>query len=234
MIYFYLHRMETNDISFQKKQFFASLYLPAFFIFILFVIKIIETLLDVNLATLGVYPRTAKGLIGILTSPLIHGSWKHLIDNTVPLLILFWALNYFYIQISKQVFIIIYILTGIFVWIFGRGDAYHIGASGVVYGLLAFHLLSGIIRRNMHLLAMTLLVTFVYGYLVWGVFPYKEEISWESHMSGAIIGLFLAVLYRNQGPPPDPVYKDEDEIIDEDFSEETEEQEFSGNVNNEE
>jgi membrane associated rhomboid family serine protease len=224
--------METNDITFQKKRFFASLYLPGFFIFILFMVKILETLFDLNLTRLGVYPRTAEGLIGILTSPLVHGSWKHLIDNVVPLLILFWALNYFYNQISIKVFGIIYILTGIFVWLFGRGDAYHIGASGVVYGLLAFHLLSGVIRRNVHLLAMTLLVTFVYGYLVWGVFPYKEEISWESHMSGAIIGLFLAVIYRNQGPPPDPEYNDEDQIIDEEFSDQTEEQELFRNVNN--
>ena len=209
-----------DDLSFHKKQFFASLYLPAFFIFILLLIKIYELTMDVSLAFLGVYPRTINGLIGILTSPLIHGSIQHFIDNAIPLLVLSWALNYFYNQISKQIFIIIYFTTSIFVWVFARGEAYHIGASGIIYGLVTFLMMSGIIRKNIHLLAITLLVTFLYGYLVWGIFPYKEEISWESHMSGAIVGLFLAVLFRNQGPPPDTeiLFDEDDDDSDEENS----------------
>ncbi len=213
-ILFYLHLMDLKESKILGKNIILSVILPAAFIFVLLMIKIIETFLDVDFTSLGIYPRTKEGLTGILTSPLIHGNWEHLINNALPLLILAWTLNYFYNQISIKVFLSIYFISGIFVWIFARGGAYHLGASGIIYGLVAFLMLSGVIRKNIHLLAITLLVTFLYGYLVWGIFPYKEEVSWESHMSGAMLGLILAVIFRNQGPPSDPEIYDEDEPID--------------------
>lgn len=150
----------------------------------------------------GVYPRHIGGLIGIITSPLIHSDWKHLFDNSIPIFVLTLALFYFYSEISYKIFFLIYLISGLLLWGIGR-QAYHIGASGLIYGLAAFLFLSGVIRRVRSLMAISLLVVFWYGSLVWGLLPYDYKVSWEAHMTGAIGGILLAVIYRDQGPEPE-------------------------------
>ncbi|MBN2172974.1 MAG: rhomboid family intramembrane serine protease [Bacteroidales bacterium] len=170
-----------------------------------------------DLGVLGVYPRHAFGLIGILTSPLIHENLKHLFANTIPLFVLGSTLFYFYKEISFRVFFIIYFLTGLAVWA-GAREAYHIGASGVIYGLASFLFFSGIFRKAVNLLAITMLVTFLYGSMVWGIFPElfpEQNISWESHFWGLVIGLILAFYYRKQGPQR-KIYEWENEDTDND------------------
>lgn len=155
--------------------------------------------MDLDFIKAGVMPRTAGGLKGILFSPLIHGDWKHLFDNSIPVFILSFALFYFYRGISFTIFFFIYFLGGMILWVIGR-EAYHIGASGIIYGLASFLFLSGIIRRITHLMAISLLVVFIYGSLIWGLLPFDYEVSWEGHLSGAVVGIGLAILYRDQGP----------------------------------
>ncbi|MFH0843227.1 MAG: rhomboid family intramembrane serine protease [Bacteroidota bacterium] len=192
--------------SFYRKKFFLSLIIPGTFVFLMWMVKIIEVLFEFNLTSLGIYPLSLQGLPGILLSPFIHDDFTHLFNNSLPLLLLAIALFYFYSEVAMKVFSWTWILTGILVW-FGGREAWHIGASGMVYGLASFLFFSGIIRKYFRLIALSLLVVFLYGEMVWGLFPgiYKN-ISWESHMLGFFSGIALAVWYRKEGPQR-PVYE---------------------------
>jgi len=186
----------------EKNKIIKSLIPPAIFLILIWVIKLGEIFTHTNLVFLGVYPHKISGLIGIITSPLIHSDIKHLSANSVPLFVLGAMLMLFYRNIAFRVFAVIYILSGISVWV-GAREAYHIGASGVVYGLAGFLFFSGIFRREKTQMVITLLVAFLYGSMVWGIFPdfYPEEnISYESHFWGLTIGSILAFYYRKQGP----------------------------------
>ncbi|MCK4344903.1 MAG: rhomboid family intramembrane serine protease, partial [Bacteroidales bacterium] len=191
--------MEEAPIEYEKRKFIHSLVFPLFFLLIIWMIKLVEVTLELDFTTWGIYPLKLKGLKGILLSPLVHANFKHLMDNSVPLLVLGVAIFYFYRPVAYRVFFLTYIMVGIWVWFGGRA-AYHIGASGLVYGFASFLFISGVILREIRLLAISLLVVFLYGSLVWGIFPIKKGISWESHMLGAIAGLILSFYYRKQGP----------------------------------
>lgn len=144
-----------------------------------------------DLGFLGIFPRTIHGLIGILTGPMIHGSWVHITSNTIPLLFLGSSLYYFYDRIATRVFLQCYFFTGIFVWIFGR-PFYHIGASGLIYGLAFFLISFGIFRKDFRSLFISIVVVLLYGGIIYGVFPSQPGVSWESHLMGAIVGVVTA------------------------------------------
>jgi membrane associated rhomboid family serine protease len=196
--------------AFYRRRLLLSMIIPGIFVFFMWLVKIIEVVFEIDLSGFGIYPLTLQGLPGILFSPFIHADFTHLFNNSVPLFFLSLALFYFYSEVALRVFIWTYFLTGLLVWVAGR-EAWHIGASGVVYGLASFLFFSGIIRRYFRLIALSLLIVFLYGSMVWGLFPgvYKN-VSWESHMLGFFSGVVLAVWYRNQGPQR-PVYEWMDE-----------------------
>ena len=194
----------------ERKRFIYSLVFPAFFLFLLWGIKFFEISMDLSFVEGGVYPRSLKGTRGILFSPLIHGDWKHLVYNSMPVFFLGLALFYFYRDIAYKIWFLIYFVGGILLWGFGR-QAYHIGASGLIYGLAAFLFLSGVIRRVRSLMAISLLVVFWYGGMVWGLLPFDFEVSFEAHITGAVAGIILAVVYRDQGPEPEGSALDEEE-----------------------
>lgn len=178
-----------------------------------------------DFSRLGVMPGVVDGLIGIIFSPFIHTSFSHLLSNTLPLLILIWFLFYFYSKIAFGAFASLWIASGFLTWVIGRG-AYHVGASGLVFALLFFLFFSGIFRRYIPLIAVSLVVAFIYGSTVWSIFPITEmvdaSISWEGHLSGAISGLLFAFLFRKEGPQkPVPPWDegDMDEDMDEDVDE---------------
>lgn len=179
----------------EKKIFFHSLLFPALFVLVIWIVKIVEITSGINLVYFGIFPRSINGLAGILFSPFIHSDFNHLISNSLPFFLLGFMLIYFYRRISYRIFFILYFLSGISVWLFGR-EAWHIGASGVVYAMAAFHFVSGIIRSDVRLLTFSVVVVFLYGGLVWGLLPIRPEISWEGHLSGAIAGVILALYYR--------------------------------------
>lgn len=186
--------------AFYRKKFFLSILIPAIFVLLMWLVKAIEVLFDLDLTSLGIYPLTAKGIPGIFLSPFIHSDLRHLFNNSLPLLLLSVALFFFYSEVALKVFALTYLLTGTFVWI-GGGQAWHIGASGLVYGLASFLFFSGIIRRYFRLIALSLLIVFLYGEMVWGIFPgVYQGVSWESHMLGAFSGILLAIIYRKEGP----------------------------------
>ncbi|MBK9098250.1 MAG: rhomboid family intramembrane serine protease [bacterium] len=173
---------------------------PLIFPVLLWIIHLVSVILDQDLSKLGLLPRKPVGLLGIFTSPLIHGDFSHLISNTFPLIILGWIIFNFYNKISYLLFFFIYLFTGLLVWIFAR-QVYHIGASGIVYGFVSFLFFSGIFRRDNKSIALALVITFLYGGLVWGILPGLEGISWESHLFGGITGLIAAYLFRKIDPP---------------------------------
>lgn len=189
----------VNRMNEERKRFFLSLFFPAIFLLIIWFVKIIEISLNLDLAYLGIYPLKSKGLIGILTAPLVHADFSHLIANSTPVFILSVGLFYFYNKIAFPVFFLTYFITNIWIW-FGARYAYHIGASGLVYGLASFLFFSGIFRNHIRLMAISLLVVFLYGGMIWGILPIQPKISWESHLMGAVAGLVLAVYYKGQGP----------------------------------
>jgi len=199
-----------EDGQLEKRRFFLSMAFPALFLLLLWMIKLVETTLDLNFAFWGIYPLSVKGLKGILLSPLVHADYKHLINNSIPLFILGVSIFYFYSRVAFRVFFLTYIMVGIWVW-FGGRPAYHIGASGLVYGFASFLFFSGIIRNHISLMAISLLVVFLYGGMIWGIFPIYEKVSWESHMLGSIAGLFLAFYYRQEGPKKPDYFWEEEE-----------------------
>jgi len=196
----------NTEGAFYRKKLLLSMIIPGIFIFFMWLVKIIEVLFEIDLSGFGIYPLSAKGLQGIFFSPFIHGDFKHLFNNSLPLFFLSVALFYLYTEVALKVFIWTYFLTGLLVWIAGR-ESWHIGASGLVYGLASFLFFSGIIRRYFRLIALSLLIVFLYGSMVWGIFPgiYKN-VSWESHMLGFFSGVVLSVWYRKEGPQR-PVYE---------------------------
>ncbi len=186
-------------MNIERKRFYHSLVFPFFFVLVIWMVKLSELVLGISLVHFGIYPNSPEGLIGIITSPLIHADFEHLYANTVPMLTLGVGLFYFYNKISYKVFFLIYLITGLWVW-FGAREAYHIGASGIIYGLASFIFASGIIRRDMRLLAISFITVFLYGSMIWGIFPIYKKISWESHLMGALAGIVLAFIYRKEGP----------------------------------
>lgn len=176
-----------------------SLYIPLLFVFILVFIKVVEILSGVSFSFLGVRPRTLEGLDGILTMPLIHGDFKHLINNAGPLIALGTAIFFFYRKVAFRVISIVWILGGISVWLLARGNV-HIGASGLVFGFAAFLILSGFLRSDVRSLALALVIVFFYGGMIWGILPGQVGVSWEGHLFGALAGVLAAVLYKDVDP----------------------------------
>lgn len=195
---YYPSNPKKLDMELEKKIFFHSLFFPAVFVLLFWIVKIIEQTFGLSFVQLGVFPLHLNGLQGVIFSPFIHSNFNHLISNSVPFFILLFMLIYFYRRISYRIFFQMYFLAGICVWLAGR-EAWHIGASGVVYAMAAFHFVSGIIRNDTRLLTLSVVVVFLYGGLIWGIFPINPDISWEGHLSGAISGVVLAIYYRKYG-----------------------------------
>jgi len=172
---------------------------PLYFVLALWIVYWVEVNYNLYFNKYGIYPRTITGLRGIVFSPFIHSGLKHLFNNSVPLFILLTALFYFYRKIAYKVLLYGILLSGLLTWVIAR-EANHIGASGIVYLLFSFILFSGIFRKYNRLIAVSLIVIFLYGSMIWYILPIKEEISWEGHLSGFIFGLVFAFIYRKHGP----------------------------------
>lgn len=177
-----------------------TVFWPALFLVILWLIEWYAETGHTRWISLGIYPRTVEGLTGIFTAPFIHGGLDHLLSNSLPLLIVGTGLFYFYHQIAFRVIGLIWFLTGFWVWLAAR-QVTHIGASGLIYGFVCFLFFSGLIRKDTRLAAVSMLVAFVYGSMVWGILPVDQAISWESHLLGAFAGVFTAIAFRKYGPP---------------------------------
>lgn len=182
--------MQSDILKFRK-----SVFYTVTFVGLLWVIRLMESSFAFDLGVFGIHPRSITGSVGIITGPLVHGDFHHLMSNSLPLVFLGIGVFYFYHKIAIEVFVWIYLFTGFWVWLVAR-DAYHIGASGIVYGLASFLLFSGFFRKDSRSIAISLVVIFLYGGMAYGLFPINEEISWESHLLGTVGGFMCAFFYR--------------------------------------
>jgi len=201
------------DNKAERKKFLGSLIIPLILVTLMWLVKTIEVSFGINLGRWGVTPHTAQGLIGIFTLPFLHGSWEHLLSNTVPILVLGTALYYCYPTLANRVLLITYLASGLITWCIGNPDATHIGASALVYGLNLFLITSGFIRGNRMLIVIALIMVFLYGSFIWGMIPslaIPQNISWEGHLSGAIMGILLAIFLRKEGPQKEVYHWDEE------------------------
>lgn len=162
---------------------------------IIWIVHIYKYSTGSTLRALGVYPREWDGFIGIFTSPLVHGSWGHLISNSIPLFVTTTLIHFFYKRVALSSFFLIYVLTGFSVWLFGR-SVYHIGASGVVYGLISFIFWTGVFRHNLKSIVLALIVIILYSGYLGGIVPNKEGVSWESHLLGGFVGILIAYVLK--------------------------------------
>jgi membrane associated rhomboid family serine protease len=169
------------------------------FVFVMWFVYWFEISFGYNFNKWGVYPLTLSGLKGIVFSPFIHGDSKHLFNNTIPMIVLLAALLFFYKPIANKVLIIGWLGSGMLTWLVAR-SSYHIGASGLIYMLVSFIFFSGILRKHFRLIALSLAVIFLYGSLAWYLFPIVENMSFEGHASGFVMGLILAFVFRKKGP----------------------------------
>lgn len=187
---------KKNTLQNEKTRFVISLSIALFFILIMLIEIIIDETLNLNFYKYGVLPRTFTGLKGIILSPFIHGSFKHFFSNSLPFLVLLTGLLYFFPKKGFRILIIITIASNIIVWIIGR-SSFHVGASGIIYGLASFIFFSGVISRRKEYIALSLIVVFLYGSLIWGIFPGADKsISWEAHLGGFSIGTILSLFYH--------------------------------------
>ena len=172
----------------------------------LWIVYLSDVLLPGKFTDYGLVPRTYHGLVGIPLMPFLHGSWGHLLGNTIPLSILLFLLlssRRDYLEVIAS----IVIFGGLLLWCFGR-NAVHVGASGLVYGLVAFLIASGFAERKPVPIFIALLVGFLYGTtLFFGVLPTAgAAVSWDGHLFGAIAGVGTAYAL---GSRVDPVQKQE-------------------------
>ena len=170
-------------------------FFPLLFVVSLWIVFWVESKFSINFNRYGIYPQNLSGLVGVFTGPFIHGSLKHLFNNSIPLFVLSTALFYFYREMRWRVLFYGLILTGVLTWFIGR-PSLHIGASGVVYMLVAFLFFKGMFSRQYQLTALALIVVFLYGGLWWYVFPIDPAISWEGHLSGFVVGLLFAFIFK--------------------------------------
>ncbi|MGB3587615.1 MAG: rhomboid family intramembrane serine protease [Tunicatimonas sp.] len=170
----------------------SSMLVPARLVFLMWGTFVLDQLYPIDLAMFGVLPRTIRGLIGIITAPLLHGSVAHLVSNTMPVLILGTVLYMFYRRVATQVFLQCYFFTGILVWLFAR-TSIHIGASGLIYGLAFFLIFFGLFQRDFKSLLISIVILIFYGGIFYGVLPTQSYVSWESHLLGGLIGFLNAV-----------------------------------------
>ncbi len=214
-----LDKAKGMDNKQERKKFFGSLVIPLLIVAVMWLVKIYETSSGVNLGHWGLVPHSVKGLVGILTLPFLHSNWEHLLSNSVPILVLGTALYYCYPTLANRVLLITYLASGLITWCIGDPDSIHIGASALVYGLNLFLIVSGFIRGNRMLIVISLIMVFLYGSFIWGMIPslaIPQNISWEGHLSGALIGIVLAIFFRKEGPQKEVHHWDDDDDDDDD------------------
>lgn len=169
----------------------AAMYTGGFVV-LLWIVEIVDVISGSRVQDAGINPRTVDGLWGILFAPVLHDDWAHLIANTVPLLVLGFLVMLSGLGRGLAATGIIWIVAGIGTWLIGGSNSNHIGASGLVFGFIAYLLTRGIFTRNLGQLALGVVVFVLYGGALWGVLPSTPGISWQGHMFGAVGGVLAA------------------------------------------
>ena len=194
-----MNKKENSQLD--KRKLFHAFFIPSIITILIFISFIFEKGMDLDFHKAGVLPRSISHLWGIFTYVFVHSNWSHLLNNLLSFFVLSVTLYYFYNQIANKVLFFAYLSSGLILWLIGR-ENYHIGASGLIYALVFFQFFSGLIRMHIPLIAISLVIAFLYGSFFWHLFPWQQNdpISWEGHLSGGLSGLILSVVFRNSGP----------------------------------
>ncbi|MFU8877731.1 MAG: rhomboid family intramembrane serine protease [Wenzhouxiangellaceae bacterium] len=179
-------------------------------LFVMWSVFVFDQLFELGLIRYGLVPREGLGLIGLVTTPLLHFNLSHIGANSLPLLVGGTMMLFLYPNSSVRALPLIWLGSGLLAWVFARSSV-HIGASGLVYGLLTFVFVSGVIRRDLRSIGAALFIWFMYGSMIWGVLPAGQGMSWELHSTGALLGVLTAWRYRHWDRPPMKRYEWEDE-----------------------
>lgn len=185
-----------ESISNQKESLFYSAKVSLGLCIIVVAVHLLVITLDIDRSMYSIYPRDINQWYGIFTGHFLHSTWSHLFSNLAPLCLTIFMVFFFYQSIGWAVFSLILMLTGFAVFMFAR-ESSHLGASGLVYGLIAFVFFSGIFRRNAKSIILMIIVVILYGGYTAGLLPIDEKVSWESHLFGALTGLWTAFVFRN-------------------------------------
>ena len=192
------------------RSFWLAIRLMVVALLAVWLVFILDVLLPVDLTRYGLRPREAVGLLGLVTTPFLHGNLNHLLSNSLPLFIGGVAMLFLYPTAALRALPVIFLGSSALAWLFARSSV-HIGASGLVYGILAFVFFSGMLRRDLRSVGVSMMIWLLYGSMIWGVLPSRQGTSWELHLSGAVIGLVMAVLLKPLDRPPIKRYDWEDE-----------------------
>ena len=201
--------------SAEKRQIYTAILIPCIIGILMILSFVMEKGMDWDFHTAGIYPRRIESVWGIFTLIFVHANWTHLVNNVVSFVVLCSFLYFFYSQLASRVLLISYIVSGLILWVIGR-DSWHIGASGLIYALAFFLFFSGIIRRHVPLIAIALIVALIYGNMIWHILPWEihDPISWEGHLAGGLVGVFLSIFYRKIGPQKTvKIWDEEDDSI---------------------
>jgi membrane associated rhomboid family serine protease len=199
----HLHRPDPEYTGSKRarRNFSLAMRLTAGFIVVMWAVFLFDSLVGLDLARFGLRPREGIGLLGLATTPLLHAHLSHIASNTVPLFIGGVAMLFLYPNSALKALPVMYVGSAAVAWVVGRSSL-HIGASGLVYAILAFVFVSGILKRDLRSVGVSLMIWFLYGSMLWGALPVNSSSSWELHASGMIIGVILAVVFRHQDLPP--------------------------------
>ncbi len=211
----------SNKRTPEQRRFLHAAFTPSLLTLAFILVFVLERGLGSDFHKAGIMPRDLNHAWSILSYIFVHADWGHLLNNSISFLVLATCLFYFYKQLSYSVLFISWILSGIILWSIGR-ESWHIGASGLIYSIAFFLFFSGLIRKHIPLITISLIITFLYGSMVWHLFPWKvnDPISWEGHLAGGITGLILSILFRESGPQkPIKLWDEEEEDNDIDYTE---------------
>ncbi len=181
---------KSRHLSLSIKQ----LKYPLLFLLIIWGVFLFESIFHIELAVFGIAPQSKSGLIGILLAPVLHGDFNHLLSNSLSFFFLGISLYALFPRRASMVFWGCYLITGLLVWFFAPSGTYHIGASGLIYGIAFFMMFYGIFKRDFKSIVVSVACILYYGGIFWGIFPGQAGISWQSHLFGALVGIVLAFL----------------------------------------
>lgn len=188
---------ESDGLELTRRHFSESIRFPLAAVAVIWLVYFIQIVTGFDPGEYGIMSRRIWGLKGIITGPLVHGSWGHLASNTIPLFVLTAISIYFYRKVAMRAFWMVYVFTGVAVWLFARPVS-HIGASGVIYGLVAFIFWNGIFRRSLRSIILAAMVMLLYSGMFMGILPDQEGISWESHLLGSLVGIFVSFWFKGE------------------------------------
>jgi len=211
--------MNSASQKYNFRKIYRIFFIPFLFSLLFVLVFLLENGMDWNFSKAGIYPRKPEWIWTIFTSIFVHANWSHLANNLLSFFLLSSCLFYFYRPVNLRIFVFLWFLSGIILWVIGRENR-HVGASGLIYAMAAFLLFSGLIRRHIPLIAISLVVTLVYGNMVWHIFPWtvNDPVSWEGHLSGLITGLLASIIFRNEGPQkPVKVWEEEENLEEEEY-----------------